>query len=35
VEIALVPRAPGKYRLECTHFLHSLFGMHGLVEVTP
>jgi plastocyanin len=35
VEIALVPRAPGTYRLECTHFLHSLFGMHGLVEVMP
>jgi uncharacterized cupredoxin-like copper-binding protein len=34
VEIALVPRAPATYRLECTHFLHSFFGMHGTVEVT-
>src|SRR5664279_4992350 len=31
VEIALVPRTPGSYRVECTHFLHSLFGMHGAV----
>ena len=35
VEIALVPRAAGTYRLECTHFLHSLFGMHGSIEVMP
>ncbi|MEA2737605.1 MAG: hypothetical protein QOH05_912 [Acetobacteraceae bacterium] len=35
VEIALVPRTPGTYRVECTHFLHSLFGMHGTIEVTP
>jgi plastocyanin len=35
VEIAVVPHTPGTYRLECTHFLHSLFGMHGTVEVTP
>jgi plastocyanin len=35
VEIAVVPRTPGSYRVECTHFLHSLFGMHGIVEVTP
>jgi plastocyanin len=35
VEIAVVPRTPGSYRVECTHFLHSLFGMHGMVEVTP
>jgi plastocyanin len=35
VEIALVPRTPGTYRFECTHFLHSLFGMHGTVEVLP
>jgi plastocyanin len=35
VEIVLMPRAPGIYRVECTHFLHSLFGMHGTVEVTP
>ena len=35
VEIALVPRTPGAYRFECTHFLHSFFGMHGTVEVMP
>jgi plastocyanin len=35
VEIALVPGAPGAYPLECTHFLHSAFGMHGTVEVKP
>ncbi len=35
VEIAVVPRTPGIYRVECTHFLHSLFGMHGTVEVMP
>ena len=35
VEVALVPRTQGIYRVECTHFLHSLFGMHGTVEVMP
>jgi uncharacterized cupredoxin-like copper-binding protein len=35
VEIALVPSAPATYPLECTHFLHSAFGMHGTVEVKP
>jgi uncharacterized cupredoxin-like copper-binding protein len=35
VEIAVVPRKPGTYPLRCTHFLHSLFGMHGTIEVTP
>jgi hypothetical protein len=30
-----VPRLPGTYHLECTHFLHSFFGMHGTIEVTP
>jgi uncharacterized cupredoxin-like copper-binding protein len=35
VEIALVPGAPAAYPLECTHFLHSAFGMHGTVEVMP
>ena len=33
VEIGVVPRTPGTYRFECTHFLHSLFGMHGTIEV--
>ena len=35
VEIALVPGTPGAYPLECTHFLHSVFGMNGTVEVMP
>jgi plastocyanin len=35
VEIEVVPRTPGSYRLECTHFLHSFFGMHGTIEVVP
>jgi plastocyanin len=35
VELALVPRTPGTYHVECTHFLHSFFGMHGTVEVIP
>jgi uncharacterized cupredoxin-like copper-binding protein len=35
VEITLVPGAPAAYLLECPHFLHSAFGMHGTVEVMP
>ena len=35
VEVALVPRKPGTYPLKCTHFLHSLFGMHGTIVVVP
>jgi plastocyanin len=35
VEMTVVPRTPGTYRLECTHFLHSFFGMHGTIEVVP
>jgi plastocyanin len=35
VEIALIPNVPGTYPFECTHFLHSSFGMHGTVEVIP
>jgi plastocyanin len=35
IDIALVPREPGTYPLECTHFLHSTFGMQGTVEVIP
>jgi plastocyanin len=36
-DIVFVPRVPGTYRVECTHFLHSLFGMTGnvVVEVPP
>jgi uncharacterized cupredoxin-like copper-binding protein len=33
VELTLVPGTPGRYNLRCTHFLHSLFGMHGTIEV--
>ena len=35
IDIVLVPRVPGTYPLECTHFLHSTFGMQGTVEVIP
>ncbi|HEY1411351.1 MAG TPA: cupredoxin domain-containing protein [Rhodopila sp.] len=35
VEIVVVPRTAGTYHVECTHFLHSLFGMHGTIEVLP
>jgi plastocyanin len=35
VEIGMVPRTPGTYRVECTHFLHSFFGMHGTIEIIP
>ena len=35
VDILLTPRTPGRYALTCTHFLHSLFGMHGTIEVVP
>jgi plastocyanin len=31
--ILLVPRAPGTYKLECTHFLHNLFSMAGSIVV--
>jgi len=33
VDITLVPRAAGTYKLECTHFLHSGFGMTGTIVV--
>jgi len=35
IEITVAPRLPGAYRLECTHFLHGIFGMHGTIEVIP
>lgn len=34
-EIAMVPQKQGTFPLECTHFLHSAFGMHGTIEVGP
>jgi uncharacterized cupredoxin-like copper-binding protein len=33
VEIAVTPRTPGTYPVECTHFLHSLFGMTTTIAV--
>ena len=35
VDIVFVPRVPGSYKAECTHFLHSLFGMTGEIIVEP
>lgn len=32
-DVLFVPGAPGTYKMECTHFLHSLFGMTGRVVV--
>jgi plastocyanin len=32
-DIVFVPRQPGTYKLRCTHFLHSFFGMTGRVVV--
>ena len=32
-EVDLMPIATGKYKLECTEFLHSLFGMTGSIDV--
>ncbi len=32
-DVVFVPRAPGTYKVECTHFLHSLFGMTGHIVV--
>ena len=33
VDLVLVPGTAGSYKLECTHFLHSLFGMTGRIIV--
>ena len=33
VDITVVPGAAGTYRVECTHFLHSLFGMTSSITV--
>ena len=32
-EITVIPAVPGTYRVECTHFLHALFGMTGRIVV--
>jgi hypothetical protein len=34
-DVLFVPGVVGNYRVECTHFLHSLFGMSGKVVVGP
>ena len=33
VDIRLVPNATGTYRLRCSHFMHSGFGMTGTIVV--
>jgi plastocyanin len=33
VDIRLVPRQSGTYRVRCTHFMHSSFGMTGTLVV--
>lgn len=32
-EVAFTPSVPGTYPVECTHFLHSLFGMTATIQV--
>jgi uncharacterized cupredoxin-like copper-binding protein len=34
MELDLVPGQAGTYPLECTEFLHTIFGMTGMIEVT-
>jgi plastocyanin len=34
-DFTLTPRTVGTYHFECTHFLHSLFGMTGTIVVAP
>ena len=33
VDITLTPNRAGTYRVTCTHFLHSMFGMTGKIVV--
>lgn len=33
VELRLIAPAAGKYDLDCSHFLHDSFGMHGEIDV--
>ena len=33
VDVVFVPRVPGTYKVRCTHFLHTPFGMTGSVVV--
>jgi len=33
VDVSLVPKQVGTYKVRCTHFMHSMFGMTGSVVV--
>lgn len=33
VDIRLIPGKPGSYKLHCSHFMHSTFGMTGTITV--
>lgn len=33
VDVTLVANKPGTYKMHCSHFLHSSFGMTGLITV--
>lgn len=33
VDITVTPNRAGTYSLDCTHFLHSMLGMHGNITV--
>ena len=33
VDITVTPNRAGTYALDCTHFLHSMLGMHGKIIV--
>lgn len=32
-DVRLIPTKPGAYKIRCTHFMHSAFGMTGTVTV--
>jgi len=34
LDITLTPLVAGSYPVECTHFLHSMFGMTATIDVT-
>jgi len=33
VDVTVTPNRAGTYRLDCTHFMHSMLGMHGKIIV--
>ena len=33
VDITLTPGSPGTFPVDCTHFMHSMMGMHGSIIV--